>query len=457
VAATDTLPTKSLAPLAPFAHEWVGGDIHGLASFAATLYGYIPKYEDVITALNKKVSQIVGDAGWVGAAATAFTANWEKVSAEINALGLVIVQTGGIVDQLAVDLAKIENALESAADQAEAHGVQIGSDGQPPDVSYPNATTEDWLLGYQSFYEQCIAAANTARVQAAGALHGVTTAITSGTPTKGDADPSDLPAHIGEGTTLSDYLADLISTPTVYANQVAAKLSEAEGTAAKALKTWKAAQAAARSADGRFGPMPDDVKAALKDAKTELASAQADLTKAQDGENAFSKLFGTRLKDLPGLSDAAKALDDGSLLDKALDIPVVDIVAGGISTVLNAQQDEQKGVPGWAAYPLEAGGTIAAIAAGTAVAGLVTGAIVGAPVLAVGAGLVAGGVVAYGVGDYIHNYIEDFGQQWHQHGALGIITDFGAAGVGTWDDTKQLGEDVGHVASSAWHSVTSWL
>ena len=64
MAATDTLPTKSLAPLAPFAHEWVGGDIHGLANFAATLYGYIPKYEDVITALNKKVSQIVGDAGW---------------------------------------------------------------------------------------------------------------------------------------------------------------------------------------------------------------------------------------------------------------------------------------------------------------------------------------------------------------------------------------------------------
>ena len=133
----------------------------------------------------------------------------------------------------------------------------------------------------------------------------------------------------------------------------------------------------------------------------------------------------------------------------------MDVVAGGISTVINAQQDEQHGVPGWAAYPLEAGGTVAAIAAGTAVAGLVTGAIAGAPVLAVGAGIAAGGVVVYGVGDYIHNYIEDFGQQWHEHGALGIVTDFGAAGVGTWNDTKQLGEDVGHAASSVWHSVTS--
>jgi len=135
-------------------------------------------------------------------------------------------------------------------------------------------------------------------------------------------------------------------------------------------------------------------------------------------------------------------------------------VAGGIATVLNAQQDEQHGVPGWAAYPLETGGTVASIVAGTAVATAVGGAvaglsIVGAPVLGVAAGIAVGGVVAYGVGDYIHNYIQDFGQQWHQHGALGIITDFGAAGVGTWDDTKHLAGDIGHAASSVWHGITS--
>jgi uncharacterized protein YukE len=454
VAPTGTLPTKSLTPLASFSYNWVGGDIHGLANFAGTMYGYIPKYEDVIKALNSKVGQIVGDAAWTGNAASAFTSNWEKVSAEINALGLVIVQTGGIVDQLAVDLSKVENALETAADKAAAHGVQIGSDGQPPQVCYANPTTENWRIGYNTFYQECKADAENARIAAAGSLHGVYTAMTSGKPTQ-DADPSDTAAHVGEGTTLSDYLADLISAPTVYANQAAAKVGEAEKTFSTAMKKWKAAQAAARGADGRFGPMPDDVKAGLKGAKTELASAQSDLTKATDGQNAFSKLFGTRMKDLPGLSNASKALEDGSLLDKALDLPVVDIVAGGISTVINAQQDEQHGVPGWAAYPLEAGGTVAAIAAGTAVAGVVAGSIAGAPVLAVGAGIAAGGVVVYGVGDYIHNYIEDFGQQWHQHGALGIITDFGAAGVGTWNDTKALGEDVGHAASSVWHGITS--
>ena len=71
MAPTGTLPTKSLTPLASFSYNWVGGDIHGLANFAGTMYGYIPKYEDVIKALNSKVGQIVGDAGWTGNAASA--------------------------------------------------------------------------------------------------------------------------------------------------------------------------------------------------------------------------------------------------------------------------------------------------------------------------------------------------------------------------------------------------
>jgi hypothetical protein len=77
------------------------------------------------------------------------------------------------------------------------------------------------------------------------------------------------------------------------------------------------------------------------------------------------------------------------------------------------------------------------------------------PTLRVAAGVAAGSVVAYGVGDYVRNYIVDMPQQWDQHGALGILTDFVAAGVSTWDDTKHLCSDVGHLASGAWHGVTS--
>ncbi len=461
MAPTGTLPSTALGTLAPFSYDWVGGDIHGLAAFARTLYGYVPRFEDVVTALDKKVGQIVGDAGWEGSAASAFTSNWEMVSAEVNAVGLVIIQTGSIVDQLAVELSKIENALEMAADETAAHGVQIGGNGQPPQACYADQTREQWAEGYASFYQQCIAVANDARVQAAGALHSVFTAITSGTPGKGDGHAgSTSGTKANEGTTIGDLLADLLASPTTYAGQVADKVIELTAKAKGAMSAWEAAQKAARQADGRFGKMPDDVKQGLRDAKSKLDSTKADLAEAEDDESAFSKFFGTTLGDLPGFSKLADSLDDGSLLSAALDVPVVDVVAGGVGTYFNAQADIHKGVPAWAAYPLEAGATVAAIAAGTAVAGVVTGAItVGAPVLGVAAGVAVGAVVAYGVGDYLHNYIADFGQQIHEHGWVGAFTDFGAAGVSTWDDTKQFGEDIGHLASDAgegiWHGITS--
>ena len=462
MAPTSTLPATTLGKLAPFSYDWVGGDIHGLAAFASTLYGYVPRMEDVVTALNKKVGQIVGDAGWAGAAASAFTANWEKVSAETNAIGLVVIETGSIVDQLAVDLSKIENALEKAADETAAHGVPIGSNGRPPQACYTNQTQEEWAEGYTTFYQECIAAANDARVQAAGSLQNVFTTVTSGKPsTGGDGDTgSDIPTRVGEGATIADLLADLLASPTAYANEVSDKVAELTEKAKGARSAWLAAQRAARGADGRFGKMPDNVKTAMRDANDELDSAKADLAKAQDGETSFSKFFATKVEDLPGVSKLADGLDNAKLLSKALDVPVVDVVAGGLATYLNAQADIQKGVPAWAAYPLETGATVASIAAGTVVAGLVTGAItVGAPVLGVAAGVAAGAVVAYGVGDYIHNYIADFGQQIHEHGWVGAFTDFGAAGVSTWDDTKGLGEDVGHLATdvgkSVWHGISS--
>ena len=38
--------------LAPFAFDWIGGDIHGLQALAARLTSYVPALTDVTTALN---------------------------------------------------------------------------------------------------------------------------------------------------------------------------------------------------------------------------------------------------------------------------------------------------------------------------------------------------------------------------------------------------------------------
>jgi hypothetical protein len=40
-------------------------------------------------------------------------------------------------------------------------------------------------------------------------------------------------------------------------------------------------------------------------------------------------------------------------------------------------------------------------------------------------------------------------------GGLGAVYDFGAAGMATWADTKQLAGDIGGAASSVWHGLTS--
>ncbi len=450
MAATGTLPTKKLTPLAPFSYDWVGGNINGLAALAGTLYGYIPQFEDVITALDRKVSQIVGDAGWRGAAAEAFTSNWERISAETTAIGLVIVQAGSIVDELAVNLSEIENALESAAEQTMVHGVAIESNGQPTAVCYANQTVEDWRTDYSLFYQQCEAAAENARVVAAGSLHSLYGAMTSRGPVKSSGKPGspgqeDLKTKVGEATTIADLLLDLIATKTTYSNEVAAKVDALEAERGAALKALRAAQYANRQANGRFGKAPDDLKGNLRQVKEELAAEQSELAEAEANENTLSKIFGARLKDLPGLkgSSAIEGLDDGSVLDAAFDLPVVDVVAGGIATVINAQEDEKQGIPGYVAYPAEAGASAAAITAGTIAGGVVVAAV-DVPVIGVAAGIATCAVVAYGVGDYLHNLIENYGDQQ-------------LATAQTDDDIRQMGKDIGHLARDGWDKMMSEL
>ena len=102
---------KSPSALAPFAHDWIGGDIHVLSAYAGTLYGYVPRLSDVATALDTKVSHIVGDAGWKGSAASAFTKAWQHDATGATALAVMVSAAGDIVNTLAVNLASIESAL----------------------------------------------------------------------------------------------------------------------------------------------------------------------------------------------------------------------------------------------------------------------------------------------------------------------------------------------------------
>ena len=157
----------TLAPsaLAPFDHEWIGGDIRGLSQFAGVLYGYAPDIDNVAGTLDDQVSGMVSAAQWQGAAASAFTSSWGKDSTAAQGIASMAAGIGQIADELAVNLSKIESALEQSADYASKHGVQIGPDGQPP-----ASPTSVYAMAYQETYEGALQEAQTARENAVSAL-----------------------------------------------------------------------------------------------------------------------------------------------------------------------------------------------------------------------------------------------------------------------------------------------
>jgi hypothetical protein len=108
-------PPPASVSLAPFAFDWVGGDIHGLQMLAIQLHGYVPATTDVTTALDRRAGQLTSDdpGGWQGSAASAFAASWSRDALAGGALAAVIGQVSEITGGLAVALSEIENALET--------------------------------------------------------------------------------------------------------------------------------------------------------------------------------------------------------------------------------------------------------------------------------------------------------------------------------------------------------
>jgi hypothetical protein len=448
---------KTPSALAPFSRDWIGGDIHGLSAYAGTLYGYVPEINDVATALDGKVKQIVGAAGWQGSAASAFTTAWDHDAQGAAALATVTSSTGNIVDWLAVTLSKIESALEQAADQAAGHGVPIGSDGQPPNACLADPTAESWRASYQGFYGRCMIDAVNARNQAAAALQGIGDAIL-GKHDGGDGGDEGLSK--GDLTAISDVLAGFLGAQTRYRGYVDLRVGHAKSELADA-KT-KAIEDA-RQADGRFGTWSDADRQEFNAAKNTLNSAESDLAGAEGNENWFTKVTGFSASDITPIGDSLDGMGGvaGDLARAGAGIPFVDLAAAGVGTYFSAQDDMAKGVPAYVAYPGEAAGNLAALGVGTGVGIAATGATatflggLGASGLVVslgagGAGVLAGGVVAYGVGDFAHNLIdENWGADINKYGVVGGVFD----GIG--DSAVKTGQDFAHVGESIWHGITS--
>ena len=443
---------KSPSALASFAYDWIGGDVHGLSAYAGTLYGYVPRLSDVATALDKKVSQIVGDAGWKGSAASSFSKAWQHDATGATALAVMISAAGDIVNTLAVNLASIESALEKAADTTTAHGVPIGASGQPPQECFADATKESWRVSYQSFWNQSMLLAATARSQAAAALAQLGTAATDG---GGDA-------GLGKGdyTALFDTLAGFFGAQTRY---------RATSRASSRAEEIHQQGDHRRARGGPPGRRP--VRAVDRRGPAELrrredhpvlgpgrsGRGREDREPVHQGVGLQPERHQQRRHQAgrPGRRGRRPARFAG-------DIPFVDIAAAGASTYFGAQDDMAAGVPAYVAYPGEAGGTCAAIAAGGWVGGLAAGGAaaglgalgasgVGLTLVAGGAGVLAGGVVAYGVGDFAHNLIkENWGADISKHGViLGLGDGIGDSAVKTGQDFVKVGSGIAHGAEHA--------
>jgi uncharacterized protein YukE len=197
----------SVSALAPFSHDWIGGDIRGLSATAGTLYGYVPQLNAATSVLDGEVESLAGAVGWTGPAASAFERQYQADAQAANGLAALIEDAGEIIDALAVALSRIESDLEQAAGQARQHGAPIGADGSPAQVCLAATTpagkqASAWLEWYQKYYAECLSAAQKVRSEAAADLNGLP--LSGIRPQKGGSGWE--PALVAIGTGIDDIV-----------------------------------------------------------------------------------------------------------------------------------------------------------------------------------------------------------------------------------------------------------
>ena len=440
-----------VTPLAPFSHDWVGGDIRGLQSVAQGLYAYVPKVQDLSGQLSVVARDLTSDSagGWQGQAASAFTAAWQQQVLTAAALQEYVSGLAQAIDRLALQLSRIENALEQQAADVSAHGVQVGADGSLQ--GYSGAQGLEWAVAYQEVRERAMSEAAQARQAAAQQLYSLYQEVINANPHP----------NTGDAVTMAGLLADMLAAPTAARREVLAKLRNLEGKGLKLSEEFAEAREAGLPLDKPLGE--------LAKVRGELDEVAADLKKTGRGESAFGRLLDTRVANVraflageagPGRHVAGNTPEDlqaaaeeekpgllGKLAEFGDDLPVVDIGATLLGTVAGTYTDVKGGQPLGAAVRDElianTTGTVAANLAGGMV-GAEIGSRLGAAAGPVG--IAVGAVVGFGVGDLTHNLLtETWTQDRQQHGdVLGTFYGIGHSEAATADDARELAIGAGH-------------
>jgi uncharacterized protein YukE len=480
----------SLTPLVPFSHDWVGGNIHGLQGIAQTLCAYLPQVQDLAGQLSVVANDLTSADGWQGSAASAFSAAWQKQALTMLALEEYVTAVAQAINNLAVELSKLENGLEQEAADAAARGVQIAANGSVAGSTGGTVGAET-AIQYQEVYDQTMSEATAARQAATRSLYQDYELATNSNPHP----------NVADDVTMADLLADLLAAPTAARREVNAKVKKAKGEDLKI----KDEIADAKRTGKPVSQKTFDEEAAVD---KELDEVTDELKTTGKLESGLSKLLDSRVSNVqaflagqagtgkhvggntPDDLKAAAAEDEPGSLSKLLDfgndIPVVDIGTALLGTGVSVYYDVKGGQTVGSALVEETSSNTAGTVGG-AVAGKITTALIGkaSTALADGAGdavadgaadavadgaaasvgasigeglgaaagpvgIAVGAVVGYGVGDLVHNIMaQSWSSDVHNDGVVGGVL-YGAANVvsGTADDARETVAGIGHDIAS---------
>jgi uncharacterized protein YukE len=412
----------------------IAGDVAGLHRVAGQLSGVVGEMKGSAEALSKRVGQLVGDAGWSGAAAEEFKGAWEQDSTAVVELSGCVKLAGSVLATLATGLEAAQRQLDAAVSAAQDAGVPVSADGSVP----PGVYTAPQLAAmgdYSTGSAAALQAAQDARDQATEMLHEIVAAVAG--------EPSSF-LKAADVAILAASLKGYYALPNEYAEDAKTKLDDFN-------RKYKDTQYA-RKHSPAGSQAKRDLAAELAELRGERKLLQTDMKAAEQLAGHFKggHFLGSSLGDI---ADGLGVLQDGGKLSRLLDgVPAVDVVLGGFATWAQSKEDHEKGW-GWThAILVDGGSNAAAIGAGVATDFIP---YVG-PVLAP--------FVSYGVGAY--GYEAGHAGHWTEHitedGVLkGTWEGVADSGKATWNEDvvgmyHKVGHDIEHpqeAAKSLWQGV----
>jgi len=388
------------SPLPAFSYHWVGGDIAGLEALNSQCRKVASTIIGADRALTQEVSSVVGDTGWTGSAASAFSAAWDRDATAGGQLAQAWEEIGQIAATLAYNLAALESALEEAAIQVEQQGLPVDtSTGLPMPGTIAGggacpspqaAAAQEQLAGqYMAYRAGILQEATGARNRALSGLYAVTAQMLPN------------PFDYGQVTNDLDGIRSLWAIPTTYRMEVEGQLQES-GEAVDNM--WQALIAGRRVSGNNFRLPKELVEKGAK-ARAVLPGLETQAKEALP-ESLLNRLAGGDTDALGGLGVAAGAIRA---------VPYIGATVGGVLQVIQDRENHEPWKQSLADGAISNLASVGAASAATGIGAMLFGT---GSVAVVGGTALAAGVIAVGVGDVVHNFIQDAPADWNKYGFL---------------------------------------